>query len=216
MSPAPWSVVLDFDGTITQDDVADSILNEFGGLTRRMINASYDPSVITEDWVRSMFLRVKEKPARLRRFIRETAKARDGFHEFVGRCREMNVKVEVVSGGLDLYLDLLLSDWGHDHLPTYRASSRMTKKGLLVRYSYLKGATLDAFKRNRVVLHQKAGRRVLFAGDGTSDIEAATAADAAFARSHCLRHLRARGKTVRPLRSFDAPLRLLEKECSRR
>ena len=106
MTRAPWAVVLDFDGTITKDDVADSILNEFGGLSRRMINASYDPSVVTEEWVRSMFLRVKETPSRLRRFVRETAQAREGFHEFVGRCRELGIAVEVVSGGLDLYLDL--------------------------------------------------------------------------------------------------------------
>jgi len=215
MSRASWSVVLDFDGTVTKDDVADSILNEFGGLTRRMINASYDPSVITEDWIRSMFLRVKETPANLRRFIRETAEAREGFHEFVGRCRELGVDVEIVSGGLDLYLDLLLSDWGHNHIPRFRASSRMTKKGLSVRYSYLKGTTLDAFKRERVRTHQRAGRRVLFAGDGTSDIEAARAADASYARSHLWRHLRKKGETVRQLRSFHAPLRLLEKECFR-
>ncbi|PCI39855.1 MAG: hypothetical protein COB53_02505 [Elusimicrobia bacterium] len=215
MSRERWAVVLDFDGTITKNDVADSILNEFGGLTRRMINASYNPSVVTEEWVRSMFLRVNETPARLRRFVRETAEAREGFHGFIGRCRELGVAVEVVSGGLDLYLDLLLADWGHGHLPRYRASSRMTKKGLSVRYSYLKGATLDAFKRERVRVHQRSGRRVLFAGDGTSDIEAACAADAAFARSHLWRHMRKRGENVRQLRTFDGPRRLLERACSR-
>lgn len=216
MSRHPWAVVLDFDGTITTHDVADSILNEFGGLSRRMINASYDPGVVTERWVRDMFRRVKAEPDRLKRFVRRTAKARPGFHEFVSRCRELAIPVEIVSGGLDLYLDLLLGDWGHSHLPRYRATSRMTKSGLSVRYGYLKGSTLDDFKRGRVLAHRRAGRRVLFAGDGTSDIAAAKSADAAFARGHLWKHLRAGGTEARPLRTFHAPRRLLESECSPR
>jgi 2-hydroxy-3-keto-5-methylthiopentenyl-1-phosphate phosphatase len=207
---------LDFDGTITTHDVADSILNRFGGLTRRMINSSYDPKVITEEWVRDMFLRVKESPARLRRFIRDTARPRPGFHEFVSRCRELGIAVEIVSGGLDLYLDLLLGDWGHDHLTRYRATSRMTKNGLSVRYGYLKGSTLDDFKRDRVRAHQREGRRVLFAGDGTSDIAAARTADAAYARGHLWKHLRRLGGEAKQLRTFHGPRRLLEKACSRR
>ncbi|OIO11248.1 MAG: hypothetical protein AUJ52_02260 [Elusimicrobia bacterium CG1_02_63_36] len=214
MSRTSWAVVLDFDGTITTHDIADSILNEFGGLSRRMINASYDPGVVTEQWVRDMFRRVKTEPEQLRRFVRKTARARPGFHDFIARCGELTIPVEIVSGGLDLYLDLLLGDWGHAHLPRYRATSRMTNSGLSVRYGYLKGSSLDDFKRDRVLAHRRAGRKVLFAGDGTSDIAAAKSADAAFARGHLWKHLRGAGFSARPLRTFHAARRLLEVSCS--
>lgn len=211
-----WAVILDFDGTITTHDVADSILRRYGGIPERDIRASYRPGVITEDWVRERFLRVRCRPEDLEGFVLRTVRARRGFSGFIRWCRERKVPVEIVSGGLDLYLDLLLERWRLEDLPRWRARARWTGRGISVRYPFLKGRTLECFKLSRVRAHQRRGRKVLFAGDGASDIPAARAADLSFARGRLLRHCRKEGTAVRVLSSFDALRRRLEEgSCSR-
>jgi 2-hydroxy-3-keto-5-methylthiopentenyl-1-phosphate phosphatase len=210
----PWAAVLDFDGTVTLEDVADSLLLRFGALGEREIEDSYRPGVLTEEWVARAFSRVRSPWPDLRRFVLESARMRPGFPAFVDACRRRGVIVEIVSGGLDFYLDLLLEKWGLPDLPRYCARTRRTRGGLSVRYPFLQGETLEAFKLRRVLAARSQGRRVLFAGDGTSDLSAARSADAVFARGHLLRHCRRLGLSAAPLRTFAGPRRVIE-PCSR-
>lgn len=212
-----WAAVLDFDGTITTEDVADAILRRFGGVQDREIRSSYHPGVITEAWVAEKFLRVTAPVRELKSFILRFARPRPGFLDFARFCSEKGVPLEVVSGGLDLYVDLLLERWGLGHLPRFRASARRTSAGWRVRYPFLDGGGLDAFKRARVRLHRRRGR-VVFAGDGTSDLAASRAADLVFARGALLRFRRAEGLPSEPLTTFGALRRRLEAEmaCSPR
>lgn len=212
-----WAAVLDFDGTITTEDVADAILRRYGGVEDREIRSSYHPGVITEDWVAEKFRRVSAPVRELKRFILRFARPRPGFLEFARFCAEGGVPLEIVSGGLDLYVDLLLERWGLGHLPRFRASARRTSAGWRVRYPFLNGGGLDAFKHKRVRRHS-GRRRVLFAGDGTSDLAASREADLVFARGALLRFRRSEGLPSEPLTTFTALTRRLKGEmaCSPR
>ena len=196
-------MVLDFDGTVTMKDVGDSILKRFAGLTEAEIRASYDPRVVTEDWMREKFRLVRSPLREIQRFVLASVRLRPGFSRLVGWCRESGVPLEIVSGGVDLYLDLLLERWRVGSVPRFRAVSRPTARGILVRYPFLRDARLDAFKRGRVAVHQRRGRRVLFAGDGTSDIPAARAADAVFAAGSLWRYCRENAVPARKLETFE-------------
>jgi len=204
-----WAVVLDFDGTITTRDISDAILNRYGRVTERDIEDSCKPGVITEAWVRDKFRRVRCSPRTLRRYILEIGRPRSGFREFAAACTGAGVPMEIVSGGVDLYLDLLLETWGAPDIKRFRAQSRHTSRGISVRYPWLKGRSLESFKRGRVRAHQRRGRRVIFAGDGTSDLGAALAADVRFVRGHLARLVRAEGVQARPLRGFGQLKRVL-------
>ena len=126
----------------------------------------------------------------------------------------LGMTMVIISGGIDLYLDPLLRRWGFPGLKRFRAKATRATAGLRLDYRYLRGATLAEFKRSRVLHHRRRGRRVLFAGDGTSDLPAAQAADLAFARGHLLRRCRSRGVPARPLDTFAAPRKALS--CSPR
>jgi HAD superfamily phosphoserine phosphatase-like hydrolase len=211
-----WAVLLDFDGTMTTHDVSDALLARFGGLTLKEILASYGTEVSVAAWMRRKFLRVRRPAGELERYALRTVRPRAGLAAFLRACRARRVPVEVVSGGLDLYLDPLLARWGFAGLPRWRATTRRTSRGLVVRYPFLRGCGIEEFKRRRVLAHRRRGRRVLFVGDGTGDLRAARAADAVFARAHLLRHCRRAGVPARPLRGFDAVRRYLEIPCSPR
>ncbi|HAH07085.1 MAG TPA: hypothetical protein DCM05_11300 [Elusimicrobia bacterium] len=210
----PWAVLLDFDGTLTVSDLSDALLLEFGGLSEKEVLSSYHPGVSTERWMREKFRLVRGPLKDLRDFILKRAKPRPGAVGFLRWCLETGIPVEVVSGGIDLYLDPLLRRWGFPGLKRFRAKATRATAGLRLDYRYLRGATLAEFKRSRVLHHRRRGRRVLFAGDGTSDLPAAQAADLAFARGHLLRRCRSRGVPARPLDTFAAPRKALS--CSPR
>lgn len=203
MAGLHWAVVLDFDGTVAMTDVGDSILMRFGGLTKAEIRASYDPRVATEDWMKENFLRVRASLDDMRRYVLSTVRPRPGAGRFLDWCREAGIPVEIVSGGVDLYLDPLLEKWRLSPVRRFRAASRLTSGGIRLGYPFLKGEALDAFKRGRVEAHQRRGRRVLFAGDGTSDLQAARTADLAFATGVLWRRCRDKGIPVKRLTDFD-------------
>ncbi|HBL17102.1 MAG TPA: hypothetical protein DD417_10245 [Elusimicrobia bacterium] len=211
-----WAVVLDFDGTVSMQDVSDQILLRFGAATPGEIRASYRRGTVTETWMREHFRRLGCARRRVERYVLSAAKLRPGFGAFLRLCRERGVPVEIVSGGVDFYLDRLLSAWKADGLKRYRAASRFGPGGVSLRYAFLRGRTIEEFKRSRVRFHQRRSRRVLFAGDGVGDLAAARAADAAFARGALLRFLREDGLPARPLRDFRPLTRFLEARCSPR
>jgi 2-hydroxy-3-keto-5-methylthiopentenyl-1-phosphate phosphatase len=202
-SQPPWALVLDFDGTITLRDVADSLLLNYRAATPKDIAASYAPSAITEAWVEQQFRRLGVSREAMRSFALKTAKMRHGFDHLISHCKSSGTPVEIVSGGLDFYLDGLLEHWGFHWLPRFRAVTKQGRDGLRVRYHFLKGTTLDDFKRDRVLHWRKQGFRVAFAGDGTSDFQAARHADLAYATNHLMRLCRKAGVAAKPLTTFS-------------
>lgn len=196
----PWAAVFDFDGTVTLRDVADSILLRYTRLRAKDIASSN--TTLTEELVRRCFLEVKAPIAELQAYAARTARLRNGFSELVHKSRAQGLPVEIVSGGLDLYLDHLLERWGLDWLPRHRGAAQDSPEGLAVHYRFLGEHTLDSFKRERVRHYRRQGYRVLFAGDGTSDFAAAREADLLFARGPLLKLCRRDGVRARTLTTF--------------
>ncbi len=210
--PRAWAVILDFDGTLTRRDVADRILSTFGGLRREDLAQSHRKGVVTEDWVYEKYRRIKTPRRRIAAWGLRQAQKRSGIEALAAFCRAGRIPIEVVSGGLDLYVDPLLKRWGLGRVPRFRASSRDSSKGLWMRYLFLKNSrTLGDFKASRVRAMKRRGRRVLYAGDGPSDLRAARAADLVFARGELARLLKKQRRPFRVLRDFRGVLAQLKK-----
>ncbi|MBI4051140.1 MAG: HAD-IB family phosphatase [Elusimicrobia bacterium] len=181
-----WAVVVDFDATITTQDISDAILLHYTSNSFKDVRESYVPGTVTEDWVREKFRAVQARPGELRKFVYKTGRLRPGFKRLLRICRINKIPVEIVSGGLDFYIRLLLNRWGIRGLKVYCANARWISHGLDVRYRYLNGFTLDHFKARRVLEYKKRGYRVVYMGDGSSDFEAAKKADITYARGTLL------------------------------
>ena len=196
-------MVTDFDGTVTLKDVGDVLLIHFKAATRKEIDLSCAPGVKMKEWMKKYFRPLKIPKKDIEAYVLASARLRGGFREFHKFCAGACVPLEIVSGGVDLYLDCLLKKWGLK-VKAFYGRTRFTPKGLLVDYPCMKGSTLDAFKAARVRHYRRLGCRVAFCGDGATDIKAARAADAVFATKRLRTFCQKAGIPNRRLKNFHA------------
>ncbi len=201
MEKATWAVVTDFDGTITLKDVGDALLRHFKAATREEIERSYAPHVKMEEWMKEYFRPLTASKKDIEAYVLASTRLRGGFKEFRAFCAAEGIPLEIASGGLDLYIECLLKKWGLK-IKSFYGFTRFTSGGVRVTFPCLKGTTLDAFKTARVRHYQRLGYKVVFCGDGTSDLKAARAADAVFAAKRLRRFCREEDVKNRQLKNF--------------
>jgi 2-hydroxy-3-keto-5-methylthiopentenyl-1-phosphate phosphatase len=119
--------------------------------------------------------------------LRATAAAQPhdpGFAGLVARARAAGVPIEIVSDGFGFFIQPALETLGLGDLPIITAST--TFEGRRARIAFPNGHprcfVCGTCKRERVLAHQRAGRAVVFVGDGESDRYAAGYADIVFAK----------------------------------
>jgi len=173
-----FAVVSDFDGTITEFDVGDFLLLSFNLTTKEEIEKSYTFGMKVEEWMKVYFSRIKDvEISKIKDIIKKKVKIRDGFKEFVDFLNKKNIPFEIVSGGVDLYIEEVLK------------INLITAKGFWgefnggdIRYNFLEnGMTLSEFKAKRVLYYKNLGYKTIFLGDSQNDYYAAKNADISFA-----------------------------------
>lgn len=128
----------------------------------------------------------------------------DDFPRFVASVRDRGAHVEVVSDGLGFYVRSNLAALGVDDVPvaTNDNTLRDGGAGMSFPYGHPSCYVCGTCKRERVRLHQAAGRVVVFVGDGTSDRFAAAHADMVFAKESLARICQAEGWEYRAWDDF--------------
>ena len=203
-----WAVVTDFDATVTTRDIGDSIIGHFKAASAKEIRDSYRPGVAVEKWMEEVFERINAGPKEIRKFVLDTAVMRSGFGKFLGLCKRREIPVEIVSGGLDIYVTPLFKKW-EIKIRSFFGTSSWVNGRIKIRYPFLRTMTLEEFKASRVKAFQDKGHRVVFLGDGTSDYLAACFADAVFATRKLYSLCRENGMPARRLVDFHSVMRTL-------
>ena len=181
-------VQCDFDGTITHKDVSFMILDAFADGDWRQILAEYREGKIPVGLFNiRAFAMVKADEQTLLEFVRGKARVRDGFRELLACCEKKGFRFVIVSNGLDFYIKAILRDMGLDDIEVHAAQSRFGADGVDVCYIGPDGTRLeDFFKDAYVRLFQKRGYRVIYIGNGASDISPARQSHRVFATGDLL------------------------------
>lgn len=203
-----WAVVTDFDGTVTLKDVGDVLLLHFKAATREEIEQAYSPSVDMKEWMKRFFRPLGVTKREAEAYVLASTRMRGGFPELVRFCARRRFPLEIVSGGVDLYIDCLLKKW-RLKVKAFCGRARFTPRGLAIDYPHMDGTTLDDFKAARVRHYQRLGFRTAFCGDATTDIKAARAADAVFAAKRLWTYCRENRLPARRLKNFRSVAGLL-------
>ncbi|MDR0292052.1 MAG: HAD-IB family phosphatase, partial [Elusimicrobium sp.] len=135
-------------------------------------------------------------------FVADTAAPRAGLLPMIKKCFEKNIPVEIVSGGVDIYIKPFLLRHGIEGIPIFCANGVFTPEGIKVEYPLLDGIKLEDFKAMRVRRFKEQGYTTVYCGDGMTDLPAALAADIPFACSHLLEYCRKKKITVNELKTF--------------
>jgi 2-hydroxy-3-keto-5-methylthiopentenyl-1-phosphate phosphatase len=188
------------------------ILDTFGQPGWRRILEQYKVGEITiADFNARAFADVKADEATLRRFVRENAEVRPGFRELLAYCREHDIDFAVVSNGLDFYIKIILETVGVDGVDVFAARAQFGDNGIESNYFCPGGKLIrDKFKDAYLAAFQGQGYRVLYAGNGPSDLAPARKSAHIFATGSLLDQCRELQIEHSPFDDFNEVITVLK------
>ncbi len=203
---APLVVLTDFDFTITTVDVGDLITDDHcrasDEVTDRFLRGEIGTRLY---WLDSM-ARVDLARAV---DLADSVTIDPGFHPFAEYCREQGIPLAVVSDGFTFYIDRVLHREGLDWLPVF-SNARSEAGDLLFPFGNPACDRCACCKAAVVRRLHQAGSRVIYFGDGVSDLYAAGHADWVFAKGRLARFLKEQGSPFFPLDSFTSALQVVQ------
>lgn len=202
----------DFDGTITEGDVSFVLLDAFARGDWRRLERDYEERRISvQDLNARVFAMVKADESALLKALDGRVKIRAGFQEMVNYCRERRFRLVIVSNGLDFYIRAILRDLDLEEIEVISGQACFRPEGIEIRYVGPDGRILeDGFKETYVRSFMALGYRVIYMGNGESDIAAASHAHHVFATGRLLAHARENKLDWKPLESFVDAVREIE------
>lgn len=212
MSATGWTILCDFDGTVSVEDVIDSLLDRYGRpgwekLERDWRAGRIGSRACMSGQVALLDLSREELDTHL-----DSLSIDHGFVRFVAMARAWRLPLQIVSDGLDYAIGRLLRRHGLDDLPV--AANRLSPGKPPQRWQLSSpfkaaGCASGTCKCACAQAVRDAGQKVLLIGDGASDFCAAERADFVFAKHRLIEHCRAMGIPYAPITGFDEALALL-------
>jgi 2,3-diketo-5-methylthio-1-phosphopentane phosphatase len=216
--PVAPVIFSDFDGTITQVDVTDAILNEFADPAWQDIEEEWVTGRIgSRECLRRQMALVRASAGEINALI-ATIPIDPYFARFYQFIREAGIPFYVVSDGFDYVIRQVLRRCGVDgellngcHL--FSSSLRVEDRSLAVDFLHwpLPCDHGCATCKPEVMRRLSGGHRpVIFIGDGLSDRFAAQEAEVVFARDKLLTYCRDQSIPCQPFSTFEDIERAVE------
>ena len=207
-----WNILCDFDGTISVEDVIDSLLDRFGRPGWEALEQDWRAGRIgsrecMSGQVALLDMKRNELDAHLDGLWIDHA-----FPAFVARAAELNTPIRVVSDGLDYAIHRILGRYGLDSLPlaaNHLAPATPPRQWQLTSPFQAEGCRSGTCKCACAAQARTGGAKTLLIGDGASDFCAADSVDFVFAKHRLIEHCRAAGNPYVPITGFEDALELL-------
>jgi 2-hydroxy-3-keto-5-methylthiopentenyl-1-phosphate phosphatase len=198
-------VQCDFDGTITEADASYLILEDFAEGNWTEILQEYKTHKITvAEFNKRAFAMVRADKSTLLKMITEKVHFRPGFHSFVKYCRENELRLIIVSNGFDFYIEHLLKINEVQEIEWYAAKTDFRDGIMQIQYLGPNSQILDeGFKEAYLELFLNENYRVIYAGNGDSDIVPSKKAHLVFAREELRDYYQSKNLSFIPFENFE-------------
>jgi 2-hydroxy-3-keto-5-methylthiopentenyl-1-phosphate phosphatase len=196
------SLVIDFDGTVTEDDLLDTIARDFGDpAVYREVEDGLDAGTMPlREVITREFAPVTAPLEEVVAWVLEHARIRAGFRELVAEAQAAGWEVHVVSSGFHELIEPVLEREGVEVL-LHANRIDPSPSGWRVEWRYPDDCDQCGESCKRALL--PAGY-VVYVGDGYSDRCAALAADRVFATSGLAQYLSEQRMPFEPFSDFHA------------
>jgi len=207
----------DFDNTLTQGDVLDQVIENFSPNEkwRDWENAWEDGHLPTQDCLRRQIENLRVSRKSLFDFLLRV-RVDPAFSAILGWARARQVGVNIVS---DSFLPLILHILGNNGIegvPVFANDLEFSGERLIPSFPFADPAcTRSANSKARHLLPFR-NHRIVFTGDGHSDLDAALAADIVFAKSTLARELGALAVSFHPFETLEPVLKYVCTELGQR
>lgn len=184
----PFTIVFDFDGTITEEDIFDGLFARYADPKCWETHQAYhDREISLKEAYLGMAAHFQGSREDIYSFLRNEAQLRDGFRELHERLTSDGVRSIIISNGFDIYIEYLIKLWdlgfseenifchhaeirGDQFIPIFREHEKLSHHNCLIG------------KAEKILELQQDGAFVAFAGNGYSDTPAAHVSDLVFGR----------------------------------
>ena len=199
----------DFDGTITEHDVIVMIMEKFAPPEWVQVKDDilYRRTITLKDGVEKLFSFIPaSKKNEIITFVRNNVKIRNGFEQFLIFCKNNNIEFNVLSGGLDFFIEEVLSKW-KSQINIFCNEADFTSEKIKIRYKYLPEDCNVCGECGccKIEIIEKSSKdkylRVLI-GDSLTDLAPSKVVDIVFARSDLIKYLEQENIKYIPFNDF--------------
>lgn len=185
----PVALVLDFDGTITEEDVLQQMSRHFGdpGVVLEVEDALRKGRITLQEEITREFAPVRAPIDEAVAWVLERSRLRPGLPELVAFARGRGWKVRVLSSGFAETIAPVLASVGLGDLEIVANSVDARPDGWRVRWRDTAVCAVCGEPCKRASL--PADHEIVYVGDGISDRCAALSADRVFATRGLARYL---------------------------
>ena len=213
----PPAVLVDFDDTAAEQNVAELLLKRFGDPTWQDVRERLMSRDLTlKEYQEIVFRNIQADRATMQGYVKNNASLRPYFGELWSYCRSNDFPMAIVSLGLDFYIEALLEKEGFHEVPVFAVNTEFTPQGIQFEYRHARpGRERQGISKGLVVdRFRERGHCIFYAGDGMSDFEAADRADVLFAHRILARECSRRDIPFHPFTDFKDVLLAVQAHTS--
>ena len=212
--PLRYFIACDFDGTITDEDTLDLLVQRFApGVWESMEAALLSGELSLTQVMEEEFRQVRVTEREAVDYVLSRARVRHGFAEFVEWTSAQGHELVIVSAGIRTLIDPILAAAGLPYLHIHAGDALLTTEGALFSFPPSSADCLDECghcKRGTIRAHEPFPGPLVYVGDGFSDFCPAREADIVFARASLATHLEGEGVHFHPFEDFDTVTSVLD------
>lgn len=198
-------VLCDFDGTISQQDVSDTIFTLWLGDVWAQIDASYhEGRTSMAEAYKLCWLLVGATESEIVGFV-DAVEIDPFFGSFVEASRGADVPIYLVSDGFDYYIERIMGRYGLSDLEHYSNKLWFEDGKICLDFGNQHEDCIDCANCKKKILDDKRNEAdfIIYIGNGNSDRCAAEHADLVFAKDSLAAHCEAKGVPYVAYRHFD-------------
>jgi 2,3-diketo-5-methylthio-1-phosphopentane phosphatase len=203
-----FKIFLDFDGTITKNDVGEEIFKKIlkGDIVNKIVEDLLADKISSRECWESLCeaASVTDKNE-FDKFIL-SQEIEPTLHRFVEFCEKQEFQLFVLSDGFDYYIDKILKRENLNHLKVFSNKLILTDDGKLIPsfpYYNANCRSSSNCKRNHIIENSGEDDYTVFIGDGNSDNDAIQYVDFIFAKDDLLKYCEVQRITYFPFKNFD-------------
>lgn len=216
-----FKVFMDFDGTISRQDVGEEIFKKYGdndSVQQVVADLLADKITSRECWIALCnsvgIINCKD----LDKLIDSLA-IEPTFSDFIEYCSEKNIEINVLSDGFDYYIERIFERERIKGINVYSNKLVITAEGKLIpRFPHYdeKCRSSANCKSNHILNLSSEEDFTVFIGDGNSDKEPVEFVDFIFAKNDLLKYCEKERITYFPFNDFNDVIKKLEELSSRK
>ncbi len=214
-------IFVDFDGTITLNDVGDSIFTRFGDREKvnRIVNDLLNGNISSRKCWDLLCQSVHKISIEILNNFIDSLEIDTSFHTLVDFCNVRNIELIVLSDGFDYYIERILTRENLNHLKYYANTLKIGENGKLVPgYPYYNPEfpTSANCKRDHIIDNSSDDDFTFYIGDGNSDKESAMYCDYIFAKNGLLKYCEKERISYSPFKDFNDVIKKIDTLITKR